>query len=134
MREARFKIWDKKRKKWVHKTPVNLLGETILLGEFMRRPDGTHVRLEELNDMEIIQYTGLKDKNKKEIYEGDVVILYNWDEDCWDVLRTVEFSEGSFMVTDIDNSGTCSIQMVELSECRIIGNIYENPELLKAGA
>lgn len=73
------------------------------------------------------QFTGLKDKNKTEIYEGDIVkfktldVTDESDKPTLEWIEKVEFREGSFMVNtfylDRDNE--------------IIGNIYENPELLK---
>jgi len=75
MRPIKFRIYDKARKEWVRDTEnaFNLLGELVIMGEILRRPDDTGVKLSELNDLEVMQFTGLLDKNGKEIYEGDVV-------------------------------------------------------------
>jgi len=80
----------------------------------------------------VMQYTGLKDKFGMEIYEGD--ILKSLLDDRWfDWL--VSFNEGAFIVQNIGVDGylmdeyrlTSSMAMDRL----VIGNIYENPELLK---
>ena len=71
-----------------------------------------------------MQYTGLKDKNGKEIYEGDLLkqkIIVKWNEKfaSWCLYR-----EGWMFTHWFGES--CNPE-----ECEIIGNIYENPELLK---
>jgi len=71
----------------------------------------------------LIQYTGLKDKNGKEIYEGDIL---KTDEAGW--IGYVTYGSGVFFLTD--NEGGFS-RMPDWEECAIIGNKFENPELLK---
>ena len=74
----------------------------------------------------LLQYTGLKDKNGKEIYEGDI-FKYILDDGFGDVTEYTEeviFNQGSF---DLDN---CPLGAF-CSDGEVIGNIYETPELLK---
>jgi uncharacterized phage protein (TIGR01671 family) len=82
----------------------------------------------------LLQYTGLKDKNGKEIYEGDILnSLYRSDgckgiyEVQWSDIRASFFAkrhgEHQQMLVSIFPS--------DLQRCEIIGNIYENPDLLK---
>ncbi len=80
------------------------------------------------------QFTGLKDKNGKEIYEGNIIKQGN-NPDCWFAPRGVEFKNGAWMGRGIrifveqdkaDYEGT-----VSNNEWEIIGDIHENPELLK---
>jgi len=78
---------------------------------------------ESLNNLILMQYTGLTDKNGREIYEGDI----SWDEwnDCYGV---VKFDEGKFIY---EWENVCE-DLIEVHDyLDISGNIYENPELLE---
>jgi uncharacterized phage protein (TIGR01671 family) len=76
---------------------------------------------EELIDWEVMQYTGLKDKNWKEIYEGDIV------RDIYTKLNeVVEYSNGSYGPFWDGTDGYIPPDIFE-----VVGNIYENKELLK---
>ena len=88
------------------------------------------------------QYTGLKDKNGKEIYEGDVVKvkLYKGEEEKY-FIGKVEYFGGNFIV-DADNNSEYHVYDLDgfgidyrynLEDCEVIGNIYDNPELLEEG-
>lgn len=77
-----------------------------------------------------LQYTGLKDKNDVEIYEGDIIrvnkLTYDKNNEFNTFIGIVEFYKGCFHM---------SIQKMLLlsygEDVEIIGNIYENPELLE---
>ena len=72
-------------------------------------------------DVPIMQYTGLKDKNGKEIYEGDIVECGNMGEG----IVYYDVNIGGFSV-NLGTTFDCFIDYAEL----VIGNIHENPELL----
>jgi uncharacterized phage protein (TIGR01671 family) len=79
-------------------------------------------------EMPIMQYTGLKDKNGKEIYEGDIVKYPNIQAfgDNW----KVEFDRGSFTVKE-KTARICIRELAFKQNLEVVGNIYENPELLE---
>lgn len=72
------------------------------------------------------QFTGLHDKNGKEIYEGDVC---DGHSDGYGVIKWTDFDGGyNYEFADTNVVGMYEV----LKELKIIGNIYENPELLKS--
>ena len=87
------------------------------------RPDGYQVELG--IDCHLMQYTGVKDKNGKEIYEKDIL-------QSLQVGYEGDYKDGMLVVDDILKNGSNSLA-IEVAEYDlvVIGNIYENPELLK---
>lgn len=79
---------------------------------------------------ELNQYTGLKDKNGKEIYEGDIVncsvVMGLNNIKLGSTILKVEFIEGEFVP-----NYKYRFKQPLINDMQIIGNIYENPELLK---
>ncbi|MCP8149159.1 hypothetical protein JKQ89_05075 [Listeria monocytogenes] len=79
------------------------------------------------------QFTGLRDKNGKKIFEGDIVEIIEIDAFGnldWNRLKgKVMFSEGAWLVTD--NRSFAIPLWSEINEIKVIGNIYENTELME---
>jgi len=119
MRETKFKGWDRINKRWVKlwKLCFAVTGELMAIEDIEGEIYGKH-------QVALVEYTGREDKNGKEIYEGDIVkFLYNrkeyilpisWGTDGWWVKGLGWFKE-LYWAKD---------------RCEVIGNIYENPELL----
>jgi len=124
-REIKFRAWDKRTRKMID-TGFHILGETTCFDliyqycmEHGKRKD--ECGLQRINSVVIMQYTGLKDRNGKEIYEGDIL---RGRSGFYPVSWDIEYA--SFMAVNnyafINTSSWCKKE--------IIGNIYENPELL----
>ena len=80
------------------------------------------------------QFTGLLDKNGKEIYEGDIVALTGWDkmkDGSTFTIRVVWFEQiAGFVVMNLKNNGIPTSMKTLTVDGEVIGNIHENPELL----
>jgi uncharacterized phage protein (TIGR01671 family) len=83
-------------------------------------------------DDPLMQYTGLKDKNGKEIYEGNIVLAYNPNLDDEKEVNEVIFDKGCFKLhSNKSNVIDIPIGSYKQRELEAIGNIYENPNLLE---
>lgn len=125
MRDIEFRAWDKAFKKMV------TIEDDLPL--YYEPDNGLHAGYSlpngDWNSLELMQYTGLKDKNGKKIFEGDVVRILICKGMVEKFRSEVSFYEGSFMIA-CENYQE-SLSDYEQSQIEIIGNKYENPELLK---
>lgn len=107
-RVLKFRAWDKEKNKMIEFSIWGTDGGYCLSGE------------EYLPSMPIMQFINLKDCKGKEIFEGDVV------RDWHDNLGEVIFLDGQFKTT----KGTWVKYPVDFKKCEVIGNVYENEDLL----
>lgn len=125
MREIKFRGYSKYMKKFVY-------------GYFLKKNNEAYIArsmfgglLPETVEPESIgQFTGLKDINEKEIYEGDI-ILWSDGHKSNDYIDIVIFKDGSFRCRNINSLLPYDSGGGKLFYPKVIGNIYENPELLK---
>lgn len=124
MREIKFRAWIRKEKEMLPGITFEHLLKTI---------KHTFNPAEEGWEPVYLQYTGLKDKNKKEIYEGDIVYQarsgkdHEWKKDGWTSVIHWNNDKACFEDKHTGNE----IDREDMRKVEIIGNIYENPELLK---
>lgn len=132
MREFKFRVWDSERKRM--SLPFKLDGFSI----FFTDDTIPFQFLSDTNRFKIMQYVGLNDINKKDIYEGDILrttITLVWDlyfnkyRDESSVITTVvEYQPPRFTHRCVDGG---YLYTFDMENFEVIGNIYENPELLE---
>lgn len=125
MREIKFRIWVKEKKAIFEVILIDYVTKKVTyilerIGHLL------NIRHDKFNDIEFMQYTGLKDKNGKEIYEGDIVKFLNgifeviWcNEKASFILKNKEYKEFLNFIYENNNG------------MEIVGNIYQNLELYK---
>ena len=113
MREIKFRAWDKIADNWVQ-------GESLTIsttGRLLNIPD----------NIDLMQYTGLKDRAEVEIYEGDIIRSYYQK-------GVVEYSLGTFGVQVTRDNFLSLLDIWDRGDghkVEVLGNIYQNPELLE---
>ena len=134
MREIKFRVWDKKNKKMYYgyepdrPNMIDLDGNLYITGAGNKDEYGGPTDYISGCDQEnyiLMQYTGRKDVNGKEIYEGDIIA-----DDAGRIIGYVIYDETSAVyLLKFELGGDYYLN--RFTEYKIIGNIYQNPELLE---
>ena len=134
MREYKFRCWDTENKQMLKVQELDF-EDTFYGGRLSIRTDQYNDYFD-IEDMILMQYTGLKDKKQKEIYEGDIIFIKG-ETKLLDIKGKVEYSNilAQFIIT---NTGSIVNEAEPLGDyeeedIEVIGNIYDNPELLEKG-
>ena len=109
-RVIKFRAWDKESKVMIDANAWYFSEEFEPFIDSVERAQ---------KDFEIMQYTGLHDRNGKEIYESDIC------RDATEIEAPITWGEGSFWY------GIRLLTVAIEDDLEVIGNIYENPELIK---
>ena len=128
--KPKFRAWDKLRKIML---PVGDLDTSYKL-VYLEEDNGYRCEMD-FDEIELMQFTGLKDKNDNEIFEGDIV---KFPEFNGDIYITPVVWDKSYACFGLSFSGKYPISFdyleefyTELKDIEVVGNIYENPELLE---
>lgn len=138
MREIKFRAWDKLTSDWVIRNGVQLSGDDDTFGclwgddLFSESSANDEMRFEyKPENVELMQYTGLKDKNGKEIYEKDCLggvyegLYIDYCDSCKQFQLFNCLEECMACIGDVH-----WFEVVGYEDFEIIGNRFENPELL----
>lgn len=124
--KPKFRAWDRIKKRMFLVLEIDYENELV--------SDETYWNTIPSDDVKLMQSTGLKDKNDKEIYEGDIIKYkrYNYGFTYTDAVGygTIGLIKNNDKIGLISTFAGMSIENIDLSSVKVVGNIYENPELL----
>lgn len=128
MRTIKFRAWDKEIKQMYQVDTLGLNGGSTFTHSaepILNEETGETDTCKLLDNCEIMQFTGLLDKNEKEIYEGDVI---NISETSYhkEFNAKIKFEEGKFIIDNFLAGDLCNFNQ----SCEVVGNLYENGSLL----
>lgn len=121
MKDLEFRAWLKKQNKMI---------KVINLNFTMKNVCDCFFNYYKFDEIELMEYTGCEDKNGVEIFEGDIVKHSTFYKGkILESINYVEFEKGCFNIKN--SSLTKHLFLSEEYENEVIGNLYENPELLE---
>lgn len=139
MREIKFRAWDKYHEEMVRVDAIALERNCFSTKSYIygSQPHfyDEHNDLHLLEECELMQYTGLKDNNGKEIYEGDIVEAEYCIDGCLDYVEdeygVIQWDEEECGFNLIFKDELAPSPVSDYVSFEVVGNIYENPELLE---
>lgn len=140
MREIKFRAYDKHTEIMLPVVDVIKFTKSESINIMRDGAYGVGVTIPYQPHIELMQFTGLHDKNGKEIYESDIVEIDKDVAKTFDIYSKgiINYLNGGFIVTKNDGSyETIRSALLILGDLnnifrgKVIGNIYENPDLLK---
>jgi hypothetical protein len=134
MREIKFRCWDKNDKRiFIDPQMIDFYNKKIGYMQYQTEymPDTSYsipVGFEEFEYSELMEWTGLYDKNGEDIYEGDILF-----ESFGERYYKVVFENGSFRAEFKGDFEWHHFDLIDvvIQGCEVVGNIYENPELME---
>lgn len=133
-REVKFRIWDKTSNRMLYqddfeRVELDTKNKMVSLVRSETIESSYVLDYEDSIEAEIMQYTGLKDKNGKKVYEDDIIQYSH--KAVGMILRKVRMKYGMWGIEGIVKGTQIPFANILESEYEVIGNIHENPELLE---
>ena len=119
MRKMKFKAWSPSKKEWREGWSISCYEKILHLNHWQNLLD---------DDLILSQYTGLEDRTRKEIFENDIVYIKG---NVTLKEGVIIFRRGEFIISHNEIYGQDLFTGLIYSPVEIIGNTFENPELLK---
>ena len=131
MRTPKYKAFYKPHNYIYHVTDMNFEGPDYTLRE-VKLSNGIWLRSDKLDDIILLEQTPYTDKNGEEIYEGDIIKGVGVTSYNKPLIRRVAFDDASARFGLYDVNGNITFEPLKWISfpLEIIGNIYENPELI----
>lgn len=124
MKEVKFRGKRLTDGAWIYGSLVNIEEDRYAVLPVINTMRDETIAMYEVDPDTVGQYTGLKDKNGKEIYEGDII-----EVDWLGEPSIVKWYKDGFMAYPYRSIGYHLCEVV--ADCKVIGNIHDNPELIK---
>ncbi len=130
IKRYKFRAWDKKKKSMYLVKELSFLESGFLVFVNVKYQGSRRTQVIEDTDCELMQFTGLLDKNGKEIYEGDILESHSWFGK-----GEVIFQDGCFRLRSLEKKTKDGIfhfgrWFIRNNKLKVIGNIFENKALL----